>query len=296
MDFKRQAKIFAMLIKLIIPAKGNFKALLKLFSISGSKIGKTIIKTLCLLLIIFIVLYLVYEETKLALTLPEENFIILNKFLGLLSTNFNTKEIIELLFSFFTIIASLYACRQIYFMKDINRTEMCHEICTRDQTIRANTETAKKEMKEFIKQLEIAGVTIETEKTVPNRNKDESKFHQSLLKEEFSTLRLFAHHYEYIGYLTLRDKLNFNVAFDTITYPDFLMHNNVKEIGRVCLSDFWNGSEYLYASYEVRRKHSDLRAYYLKPRKTRDSKEIDVLIKNYFSACQTWLEKYNQIA
>jgi hypothetical protein len=109
------------------------------------------------------------------------------------------------------------------------------------------------------------------------------------LQKDFETLRAFAYHYEYIGYLTLRDKLNFSVAFDTITFPNWLMISDdakfIIEIGRVDMPDFWNGSEYLYRSYEVRRKYN---AY----KNNTDDKELK---QKYKKACENWEEKYSSL-
>lgn len=262
----------------------NIKILVKKISISGSTFALTILKTMCLLLIIFIILFVLYKETILTNS-SQSIFRIIGDFFY---DNFETKDIVEILLSFITIIASTYACRQIYLMKDINRTEMCHEIYKADQKYRMKAHDAQNQLLKLTEFLNQNKITVESEKELL-ANEKVSTFHNILIEEDYEILRSFAYHYEYIGYLTLRDKLNFNVAFDTITFPNWLIVSDdakkIIEIGRVFTPDFWNGSEYLYRSYEVRRKHNAHKI---------DFNNKDIKAK-YKSACKKWEEKYSQL-
>ncbi len=200
----------------------------------------------------------------------------------------NSKDLLELFFGFITIGASSYACIQISLMKDINRTEMCHEIYKADQKYRNNSKKSKENMHKLIKKMENKGITKESEEKRRNNN-EESKFQELFQDREYETLRAYAYHYEYIGYLTLRRKLNFDVAFDTITFPNWLINSEeakkIIEIGRVYTPDFWNGSEYLYRSYEVRRAYSMKKLH-------SESAEAD---GGYKKVCRIWRDKYESL-
>lgn len=210
-------------------------------------------------------------------------------------TLYDPKEILEIIFSVLTISATLYTCLQIYLMKDINRLEMSHEIYKDDQEYRKLTEKAKAEMDLLYEELKSENITVESEEKL-NKNDEESKFHSVLLEERFGTLRSFAYHYEYIGYLTLRDRLNFDVAFDTITFPNWLIASEkakqIIKMGRQSTPDFWNGAEYLYCSYEVRRKYNKLTGF----DRLSDNEKTKVtkpeLKAKFKTACANWDEKY----
>lgn len=261
--------------------KSKIKILLKKSVISGNAGFNnflTFLKTLLALSVVAFVLYLIYQVANTGI----QSEITIHNFIK------NPKELLEIIFSIITICASSYACVQIYLMKDINRTEMCHEIYKADQEYRMQSEQARKELTELVNAVKEKGITVEKEQKSHNEN-GESEFQKLMLEERFQTLRAFAYHYEYIGYLTLRDKLNFSVAFDTITFPNWLMISDdaksIIEIGRIDMPDFWNGSEYLYRSYEVRRKYN---AY----KNNTDDKKLKQKYKN---ACQIWEEKYSSL-
>lgn len=261
--------------------KNRLKMLLKKSVISGNTGFNhffTFLKTAGVLILIAIVLFLIYQVARSGV---QGNITIHN------IVN-NPKELLEIIFSIITIAASSYACVQIYLMKDISRTEMCHEIYKADQEYRMRAEKARAEMDLLVKTVKEKQITVETEANLHNEGK-ESAFQGLLLRKDFENLRAFAYHYEYIGYLTLRDKLNFSVAFDTITFPNWLMISEdakfIIALGRVDMPDFWNGSEYLYRSYEVRRKYN---AY----KNNTDDKNLK---KKYINACKIWEEKYSQL-
>lgn len=258
--------------------KNRLKIMLKKSTISGNTGFNnflTFLKTLLAVSIIAFVLYLIYRVASTGI----QGEITIHNFIK------NPKELLEIVFSIITICASSYACVQIYLMKDINRTEMCHEIYKADQEYRMQSEKARTELTTLAKAVKEKQITVESETKLHNEGK-ESALQGILLQKDFETLRAFAYHYEYIGYLTLRDKLNFSVAFDTITFPNWLMISDdakfIIEIGRVDMPDFWNGSEYLYRSYEVRRKYN---AY----KNNTDDKNLK---QKYKIACENWEEKY----
>lgn len=261
--------------------KNRLKVLLKKSAISGNtglNCFFTILKTAGVLIVIAIVLYLIYQVAHSGV----HGDVTIHNIVS------NPKELLEIIFSIITIVASSYACVQIYLMKDISRTEMCHEIYKADQEYRIQSEKARSELSLLVKTVNENQITLETEAKLHNEGK-ESAFQGLLLRKDFENLRAFAYHYEYIGYLTLRDKLNFGVAFDTITFPNWLMISEdakfIIELGRVDMPDFWNGSEYLFRSYEVRRKYN---AY----KTNTDDKNLK---KKYIKACKIWEEKYSQL-
>lgn len=261
--------------------KNRLKMLLKKSVISGNTGFNhflTFLKTAAALIVIAFVLYLIYLVARSGIQGAVTIHNIVN----------NPKELLEIIFSIITIAASSYACVQIYLMKDISRTEMCHEIYKADQEYRIQSEKARNELSLLVKTVNENQITLETEAKLHNEGK-ESAFQGLLLRKDFENLRAFAYHYEYIGYLTLRDKLNFGVAFDTITFPNWLMISDdakfIIALGRVDMPDFWNGSEYLYRSYEVRRKYN---AY----KKNTEDKNLK---KKYINACKIWEEKYSSL-
>lgn len=261
--------------------KNRLKMLLKKSVISGNtgvNLFFTLLKTAGVLFLVAIVLYLIYRVARSGV----QGDVTIHNIVS------NPKELLEIIFSIITIAASSYACVQIYLMKDINRTEMCHEIYKADQEYRMQAERARIELALLVKTVNEKQITLETEEKLHNEGK-ESELQALLLRQDFKNLRAFVYHYEYIGYLTLRDKLNFSVAFDTITFPNWLMISDdakfIIALGRVDMPDFWNGSEYLYCSYEVRRKYN---AY----KKNTEDKSLK---KKYITACKIWEEKYSSL-
>lgn len=184
----------------------------------------------------------------------------------------NSKDILEAILGFITIGAAVYASLQVRLMKEINRTEMCDKIYNSDQKYRNKSKLAREKMSQLVAALE--------------DDVDETKFQEIYQDKKYEILRSFAYHYEYIGYLTLRRKLDFDVAFDTITYPNWLINSDDAKkliaIGRRFTPDFWSGSEYLYYSYEVRRAYS-----YRKKHRGTDEAE-----GRYKAACKKWMENY----
>ena len=262
--------------------KTRLNVLLKKSIISGNtgfNLFFTFLKTAGVLIVIAIVLYLIYQVARSGV----QGDITIHNLVN------NPKELLEIIFSIITIVASSYACVQIYLMKDISRTEMCHEIYKADQEYRIQSEKAREELALLVKTVKENQISIETEQKLHNEVK-ESEFQALLLRKDFENLRSFAYHYEYIGYLTLRDKLNFGVAFDTITFPNWLMISEdakfIIALGRVDMPDFWNGSEYLYRSYEVRRKYN---AY----KKNNGDKTLK---EKYIKACKIWENKYIELS
>lgn len=214
---------------------------------------------------------------------------------GTASAIYNPKDVLETIIGILTVTATIYTCLQIYLMKDINRMEMSHQIYKDNQEYRKSADDARKELHSLYKKIQAKGITVESEQQLLKNNQD-SRFHKILVNGDYETLRAFAYHYEYIGYLTLRDKLNFDVAFDTITFYNWLIVSDeakvIIEIGRQFTPDFWNGSEYLYCSYEVRRKYNKYKAC-----NSTTSKETKKALKSDFdAACEKWEDKYNQIS
>lgn len=214
------------------------------------------------------------------------------------STLYNPIDFLEIIIGVLTVIATIYTCLQIYLMKDINRMEMSHNIYKDNQEYRNSADEARKNLKALYDKVNELGITVKTERESYEKN-EESRFHALILEKEYEPLRSFAYHYEYIGYLTLRDKLNFDVAFDTITFYNWLIVSDeaakIIEIGRQFTPDFWNGSEYLYRSYEVRRKYNKYKGYDAKQKgNTKDGKKA--LKGDFDTACDNWKKKYLEIS
>lgn len=154
-----------------------------------------------------------------------------------------SKDILEVSLSVLTMIITAVTAIQVYLMKDINHMEMSHNIFDDNQHYR--------------KQMDIAHTQLVTlAAQLPHTN----DFDTTYLQKNCSILRAFAFHHEYMGYLVFRRRLNFDIVFDTVAFPNWLISSpegqRVINAGRVKTPDFWNGSNHLYLCYEIRRKYN----------------------------------------
>lgn len=162
-------------------------------------------------------------------------------------------SVIELAIAVITMGATLYMCTQIKLMRDINHTEMSHEIYEDNIGYRNDAECAIELLSDFDEFVKKQGF---------NLTKDE--FKKKYNDENYKVMRKFAYHYEYLGYMIERECVDFPLLFNTLTFPDALItkSQNVRYIGRsVYLDDLWNGTEYLYYTYEVKRKYNKWKKY-----------------------------------
>ena len=156
------------------------------------------------------------------------------------------------LIAIITMGATLYMCAQIKLMKDINHTEMSHEIYEDNVEYRLKAGDAIKLLEKLdgiIANYSDKQLTKENIKALYN-------------EEEYKVLREFAYHYEYLGYMLQRECVDFPLLFNTLTFPDALIKQseNLRKKGRAFyLDDLWNGAEYLYRTYEVKRKYNKWR-------------------------------------
>ena len=154
-----------------------------------------------------------------------------------------SKDILEVSLSVLTMIITAVTAIQVYLMKDINHMEMSHNIFDDNQHYR--------------KQMDIAHTQLVTLAAQLPRTND---FDTTYLQKNCSILRAFAFHHEYMGYLVFRRRLNFDIVFDTVAFPNWLISSpegqRVINAGRVKTPDFWNGSNHLYLCYEIRRKYN----------------------------------------
>lgn len=132
---------------------------------------------------------------------------------------------------------------QVYMMKDINHMEMSHNIFDDNQTFRRDMHKAHEQLRELSNALTPA-----------------TDFDETYLLAKWEDLRAFAYHHEYMGYLVFRNRLNFDIVFDTVAFPNWLINSpeakKVIAAGREHTPDFWNGSTHLYLCYEIRRKYN----------------------------------------
>lgn len=157
-------------------------------------------------------------------------------------------------------VATFFMCFQLPLMAEQSQTEFSHRIYEEDSEIRCMCEDARKELHEFCE---------ETKKFKENKESAEPKMScdaddsLQVQYKEHKILYKFAYHYEYLGFMLLKNKVDFNVLFDTITYPNCLMEGDAVEMIETYreseLSDFWTGSEFLYRSYAVRRTYDKMR-------------------------------------
>lgn len=157
------------------------------------------------------------------------------------------KEILELLLSFLTLIVTMVTAFQVYMMKDINQIEMSHKVFEDNQYHRKNMHNAHLQLQK------LANAALRCD-----------NFDDIYPCKSWKDLRAFAFHYEYMGYLVFRNRLNFDIVFDTVAFPNWLIASEdakaVIYIGKKETPDFWNGATYLYLCYELRRKYNKLKA------------------------------------
>ena len=152
-------------------------------------------------------------------------------------------EFLGVLLSILTLIITAITAIQVYMMKDIHHMDMSQNIFDDNQTFRRDMHKAHQQLRDLSYDLGHS-----------------DKFDDAYLLPFWEDLRAFAFHYEYMGYLVLRERLNFDIVFDTVAYPNWLIDSPEAEkviaAGRKNTPDFWNGSEYLYLCYELRRKYN----------------------------------------
>lgn len=121
------------------------------------------------------------------------------------------------------------------------------------QLYRENTEKrklhhqAREELKELKKELK-----DEIRKKALNNRNDFDAIYAS---GRYDELRDLAYHFEYIGHLVKNRRVHFDLIFDPITFPDWLMDDSaeLRKDARVFVTDFWDGIEYLYKRYSEAR-------------------------------------------
>lgn len=155
----------------------------------------------------------------------------------------NPREILEIALSIITVVVTCFTAIQVHMMKDINHMEMSHNIFDDNQTFRRDMHKAHEELRKLADSL-----TPDTD------------FDEIYLLADWENLRAFAYHHEYMGYLVFRDRLNFDIVFDTVAFPNWLINSpeakKVIAAGREHTPDFWNGSTHLFLCYEIRRKYN----------------------------------------
>ena len=96
--------------------------------------------------------------------------------------------------------------------------------------------------------------------------------------------------------LVYRERLNFEVVFDTVTFPDTLfaelfqpaMSSDYKKTFmtkmRSRTPDFWEGVEYLYRTYEVKRKYNRWKSFGQKPAERKEARRNLAAVKKAWKA------------
>ncbi|MBO5078071.1 MAG: hypothetical protein J6B67_00115 [Oscillospiraceae bacterium] len=153
------------------------------------------------------------------------------------------QDILGALLNVVTVVVTCFTAIQVHMMRDINHMEMSHYIFDDNQTFRRDMHKAHQELVRLAKCLSY-----------------DTDFDNTYLLEDWENLRAFAYHHEYMGYLVFRDRLNFDIVFDTVAFPNWLINSDeakkVIAAGREHTPDFWNGATHLYLSYEIRRKYN----------------------------------------
>lgn len=195
-------------------------------------------------------------------------------------TTGGAETILSLLLNVLTVVFTAVTALQIYLMKDINHQEMSHQVFEDNQEYRKDAGNAKYQLEMLAKDQSLS-----------------KNFGDTYVKECYKNLRAFAFHYEYIGYLVFRNRLNFGIAFDTITFPDWMITSKyarrVITAGRAAIPDFWNGATHLYLTYEVKRKYNRLQL--VRSRKVRDRAEIAACRADFRNACAQWMNHFSSL-
>lgn len=153
------------------------------------------------------------------------------------------QEVLGALLNVVTVVVTCFTAIQVHMMRDINHMEMSHYIFDDNQTYRRDMHKAHEELVKLA-----------------NCLSPETDFDSTYLLQGWENLRAFAYHHEYMGYLVFRDRLNFDIVFDTVAFPNWLINSDearkVITAGRENTPDFWNGATHLYLCYEIRRKYN----------------------------------------
>ncbi len=220
-----------------------------------------------------------------------------------MSAEDNTRTLIDTILNFATLVFTGYTCTQIAVSKDINRVEISNYICDCDKERRKDTAKAKEQLVALAKKLaELQSTsTLSDPNALPSAASevDPDLFQTIYTGREYETLREFAFHYEYIGFLVLRNRLDFDVVFDTISFPNWLIFSQeadqIISSGRVQTPDFWCGTSYLYRSYEVKRKYNAMKSTRGLPRDVQGRKaELQRRKAAYKAARTAWIANYRQ--
>lgn len=192
-----------------------------------------------------------------------------------------------LLLNLFTVAFTGVTALQIYLMKDIDHQEMSHQVFQDNQTYRRDSGNAQSQLESLAAEL------TELEKhPVPGED-----FNSCYVKDRYRNLRSFAFHHEYIGHLVYRNRLNFGITFDTITFPNWLIRSEEAKVvinaGRTAYSDFWLGTYHLFLTYEVRRKYNSL--YFARREVPYSRSRIKASRKLFREACKNWKKHYRMM-
>ena len=303
---KEKAPVQAQKRKKKYSPRDKFKMFFVMDSLLGqkfSRVAKIVLIVLCILLAGFIGHLVVQILQPPVVTTPET----------ITAESIDPGTLLEMVLGIITVVVTCFTAIQVHMMKDINHMEMSHNIFDDNQTFRRDMHKAHQELRKLAGSL------------TPNTDFDET-----YLLADWENLRAFAYHHEYMGYLVFRDRLNFDIVFDTVAFPNWLINSpeakKVIDAGREHTPDFWNGSTHLFLCYEIRRKYNKRNALRqeLKAcpgKEVRQAKKIlkkeDVLaqretvaplsvlnttenvIKNlwiteadYKAACEAWKEQY----
>ena len=114
----------------------------------------------------------------------------------------------EVIVETLTLFATVFMLRQLFLMKDINHMETSEKIFDDDSEIRKEVSAAREQIGKLIDEIAKSDIG------------DHKQFQLIYQKDEYENLRKVAFHYEFIGQLIYRQRLNFEIVFDTVTFPN----------------------------------------------------------------------------
>ena len=165
-----------------------------------------------------------------------------------------------------TLLAVVFTAGQVAIEKASSDMQVSDSIFTRDAEVTRDTQAAAELSKELYEAC----------------RQEAGSFAKMYDQDHFQVLKAYAYHYEYMGQLVYRNQLQFELVFDTVSFPDsvfvpffrndeeiaaaykdrglpFPVNTVVEDIRETCgLPDRWLGLEYLYRTYELKRKYNRL--------------------------------------
>lgn len=208
----------------------------------GANRKKTVIKVLGVILaVVFFVTVAFYLVSDLTAYIKDKNAD-------------GSSVIVESVISIVTLLGTLYMCKEISQNDDSEKTHLTYSLCEENQSKRKLENIAKE-------QLSALGKYVDDVNSGKYHLHDgKADLRTEYYSKNYSELREYAYHLENIGNILLEKKVNFELLFNIVSFPDWMMEES-KELRALArtryIPDFWIGTEFLYKSYQVKRSYNN---------------------------------------